>query len=389
MGDEGNIANREEAEKCRDIAKECMRRGDYAKAEKFFDKSLRLFPLPGVRALRDKAAQLQQETSSTKSNRSGPSSPAPPSSSARVAEESTSSRSFTPEQEAGSRKILASAKVSHYEVLGVSRDASEAEIRKSYRKLALRFHPDKNGSPSAEAAFKAISAAFTCLSDPAKRDLYDQTGHDADGPAGDQSGGGGGHPFHNMQQMDPDELYRMFFQSFGAQPGGAFHASFGPGGFRAGRFGHRGGQQEPRRAAQPNGIFQQLVQFLPIIFLLLMSFSSFSGNYSPPAFSLHRQGAFQIPKQTFVHKPPIPYFVTDQFDRSYRPYSEALRRVEGEVEREFRSLLTTKCKNERIYKNNRQYQARFSGAEARKKAEEIPLPSCDEYQERFVNRFSS
>jgi hypothetical protein len=54
-------------------------------------------------------------------------------------------------------------------VLGVSKDADADAIKKAYRKLALKFHPDKNSAPSAEGAFKAISAAFDCLSDPQKR----------------------------------------------------------------------------------------------------------------------------------------------------------------------------------------------------------------------------
>jgi DnaJ-class molecular chaperone len=64
-------------------------------------------------------------------------------------------------------------------VLSVTRTASSVEIKKSYRKLALKFHPDKNSAPSAEAAFKAISAAFDCLSDQSKREMYDQYGHES------------------------------------------------------------------------------------------------------------------------------------------------------------------------------------------------------------------
>ena len=68
----------------------------------------------------------------------------------------------------------------YYELLGVDRNASDSEIKKAYRKLAVKFHPDKNpGDNSAEEKFKEISSAFEILKDPDKRRKYDQLGHDA------------------------------------------------------------------------------------------------------------------------------------------------------------------------------------------------------------------
>ena len=68
----------------------------------------------------------------------------------------------------------------YYETLGVNRSASDSEIKKAYRKLAVKFHPDKNpGDKQAEEKFKEISAAFEILKDPEKRNQYDQFGHDA------------------------------------------------------------------------------------------------------------------------------------------------------------------------------------------------------------------
>ncbi|MBF0173678.1 MAG: molecular chaperone DnaJ [Magnetococcales bacterium] len=76
----------------------------------------------------------------------------------------------------------------YYEILGVKRDASEDEIKKSYRKLAMQFHPDRNpGNKDAESQFKEINGAYEVLKDPKKRSIYDQFGH-----AGLQGGGGGG-----------------------------------------------------------------------------------------------------------------------------------------------------------------------------------------------------
>jgi DnaJ-class molecular chaperone len=80
----------------------------------------------------------------------------------------------------------------YYEVLGVDKKASQAEIKKAYRKRALEFHPDRNKSKDAESKFKEVNAAYEVLSDPQKRTTYDQFGHAAFDPS---RGAAGGNPF--------------------------------------------------------------------------------------------------------------------------------------------------------------------------------------------------
>jgi molecular chaperone DnaJ len=81
------------------------------------------------------------------------------------------------------------AKRDYYEVLGINRDASESDLKKVYRRLAMKFHPDKNpDDPEAESRFTEVKEAYEVLSDSEKRTIYDQYGH-----AGlDQQGGGRG-----------------------------------------------------------------------------------------------------------------------------------------------------------------------------------------------------
>ena len=105
---------------------------------------------------------------------------------------------------------MAENKRDYYEVLGVSKDADEAALKKAYRTLAKKYHPDTNqGNPEAEAKFKEASEAYAVLSDPEKRRQYDQFGHAAfDGGAG--GGGFGGFDFTG----DMGDIFGDIFSDF-------------------------------------------------------------------------------------------------------------------------------------------------------------------------------
>lgn len=150
-------------------------------------------------------------------------------------------RKYTPEQEATVQRIRRCNPTAFYEILDIPKTASDAEVKKAYRKLSLLTHPDKNGHPHADEAFKMVARAFSVLGDKEKREKFDKWGTDPDSrfaqaqaqaqAAGAGMGGAGGNPFMGRrgqpmwdEEISPEELFaRMFggpFGGFGGPFGG-------------------------------------------------------------------------------------------------------------------------------------------------------------------------
>ena len=108
-----------------------------------------------------------------------------------------------------------SSKRDYYEILGVSKSSTSDEIKKAYRKVAMKFHPDRNpGDHTAEEKFKEAAEAYEVLSDSEKRAQYDRFGHSAFGP-----GRGGGFSGHGMNM---DDIFSQFGDIFGDDMFGSF-----------------------------------------------------------------------------------------------------------------------------------------------------------------------
>lgn len=154
----------------------------------------------------------------------------------------------------------------YYQTLGLARGASDEEIKRAYRRQALRYHPDKNKEPGAEEKFKEIAEAYDVLSDPRKREIFDRYGEEGlkgSGPSGGSSGGANGTSFSYTFHGDPHAMFAEFFggrnpfDTFFGQRNGEEgmdiddpFSGFGMGGFPNMNYGRSRPAQEPTRKKQ-------------------------------------------------------------------------------------------------------------------------------------------
>mmetsp|Transcript_5836 Transcript_5836/g.13528 ORF Transcript_5836/g.13528 Transcript_5836/m.13528 type:complete len:481 (+) Transcript_5836:114-1556(+) len=471
--------NKEQAEKCKTIGANALKQAQYDRAVKFFKKSLHLYPLAGVDTLLKTAERLALSSASSSASSGGggsggtnssynasgggasystsssygnggtasassgsasyasagrapPSSsstqrPAPAPSSAPPqsipsAPPSNGGRAFTPAMEETVARILKAkegGRGAHYRVLGIQSNATENEIKKAYRKSAIKVHPDKNSAPQADEAFKAVGLAYATLSDPQKRTIYDRYGEeDPDNRGGGMGGmrrGPGGVHFRPGQEVNPEDIFNMFFgggmggmNGMHRGPGGVhFSTNFGgmPGGFRQQQQRRRGGGQQQQREAEAPGL-ASLIQLLPFLIIMILSFFNMSSEYSSAAgvsgnnkspglnryFTLSSKDPFVNPLHTKLTKvKDIPYFVDNQFLRTLYRDRYQLAQVERMVERAYENYLVEQCNIQRKHKKTLLVEAQKHATQeqinlARRTAERFELSRCIELNDLFPLR---
>ncbi|KAI3470040.1 hypothetical protein Pfo_026703 [Paulownia fortunei] len=331
--------NKDEALKCLKIAKDSIKSGDRSRGLKFLNKARRLDPsieiddlLSNLNASQpeDKNPDVPIDENPSNSSRSGPRCRVPatrPSSSTS----SSTSATYTEEQVTVVREIK--RKKDYYEILGLEKSCSAEDVRKAYRKISLKVHPDKNQAPGAEEAFKMVSKAFQCLSDEESRKKYDLVGSEE--PVYERRGGGvnGMRGFNGFYDgdIDADEIFRNFFF------GGMHPATTGNfGGFTFGP----GVRVRTGGVDQGSNWLRTLIQLLPVILILLVNFLP----SSEPIYSLSRSNSHDT---RFTTQKGVNYYVKSaKFEQQYPPYSPERVAIEQRVEDDYHSVLVHNCRLE-------------------------------------------
>ncbi|GFR42871.1 hypothetical protein Agub_g3862 [Astrephomene gubernaculifera] len=410
-------ANKDEARKCLAIARQCIALDQLEKAEKFAKKAQRLYasveaqsvlealesakaakqaPSPGgpstsgshqhhAHANGHGHSRHHAHTSSRQAD-AGPNLPPKPTRVAKAA--APVEDPGTPEQRELVAQVLRAK--DYYDTLGLKKDATDDDIKKAYRKLALKLHPDKNRALRSDEAFKAVSRAFNCLSDADKRAYYDRTGYEsssaAAAAAAAQRGGGGAGPSgytyytSSAEEFDPEEIFNMFFG--GGFAGPHFRAQFGgvprqrrhqpqssqganSGGHTSGNGGGGGAEQQQRAA------MLGLLQLMPIVLIVVFTF--FQSSQSPP-YSLVQDSSYRVELRTV--RLSIPFYVKSvgELERSYPLGGGARHRLERQVESAYYERLEAKCQQERLMRH------RAWSWGNREQARAMKLESCDEME---------
>eukprot|EP00794_Sanderia_malayensis_P011750 gene11750-12970_t len=365
--------NRDEAERCYQIAEKYLRLGNRSKAKKLLEKSVRLFPLKNATSLLE-AMEKNGASTAGHSEANGANNRQRRKSENKHPEESTRANDIPLHAEYTKDQVEAVNRVrsckDFYDILGVDKDAGENELKKRYRKLALQFHPDKNKAPGASEAFKKIGTAFGVLSDPSKRERYDQYGEEM-GPA--QTHRGRYNDFENeFEDISPEDIFNMFFG--GGYPTGRVYVHRRN---RAHHHNHNQPRQQGFHNAQDSPSLYPFMQLLPILILIGFSLLSSLLVQDPP-YSFQQTGNYVLPRVTERYR--ITYFVQKSFAESYK--GDSLRHVERKVEKDYIEKIQISCYREKQYRQEMLYQARIWGnVEMLKKAENMETRSCDHLRE--------
>lgn len=415
-------SNRDDAERCLDLASKALATGDIEKASRFVEKSKRMYPLPEIQnVLAAKIARAKRSSSKSGTHEASPSSSksaSGASTSTKTGHSSRASSSASPppprpataEMEAAVASIHRKRNGTHYEVLEVSREVDDGVLKKAYRKLALRLHPDRNFAKGADEAFKRVSQAFYVLSDPQRRSHYDTFGSDDPGqpqshrtnrthanPFADM--GGTEHFVHVDGAFSPDDLFSFLFAN---DP--RMRAQFTQPGLRRrthrrARDRHSNSQQEnddsgrTTEETDPRDTHGETAPWVEVwerirplfwLFILMLMLSLWSGDASGPSYSLHRTGYHTVARTT---SNGIPFFVQPGKILSYSDE----RRLWHSVDMQALGQFQGGCEQEEGQEKFLRHQSRswFNRKDTRKQYEDQlrrhRKPSCERFHQLLAS----
>lgn len=384
-------ANRDEVDKCKRIAEGALAAGDTEKAIRFLQKAKRMSPgdasLDALLARAESgggggpsaspaggsnaggatngtssggaaaaAGARHRPSAATTVAGAGAASPSPGSTSSgggtRVGKDG---RTYTTEQMQLVQRILRTK--DYYAILELEKEADAEQVKRAYKKVALKLHPDKNKAPGAEEAFKKLSKAVQCLTDEEKKQVYDRYGDEERIPQQQRQ--------HYQQDfMTPEDLFAAFFG------GGAFQTTHTHH-HHAGNQGEGGGQVQ--RA--------HILQMLPVLLLIFLTLASnFATNSGSGRFSFTANSQYKVERNTASLD--VPYYVTDDFPDHYAEGTKALAEFERQVEIYYVRNLHSECdyQEKTMYKKVMIAKRRGGQDEELKSARSHPRPACKEIE---------
>ncbi|XP_051960189.1 dnaJ homolog subfamily C member 18 [Xyrauchen texanus] len=396
--------DREESDRLIEKAKLCLRSGRKEKALQLLYEAQRIYPSARARVLIDAIVKNggttppEEERTFTpppgwrNSDDDGP----PPHQRLGTQERregsSDDKKSYSEEQRQGVLRIKKCK--DFYEILGVPKDASDEDLKKAYRKLALRFHPDKNCAPGATDAFKAIGNAYAVLSNPEKRQLYNQYGDQ--GPA-ETSSHSSSQPHHTYghhrtfnrdfeADISPEELFNIFFG--GRFPTGNIHVYTNRGASYAHYYQPRRRRTYERREEEveeshSQNNFTALLQLLPVLVLILISVFTQLMATNPP-YSLFYKPSMGLVVSRETQHMGVMYYVDKSFEKEYR--GAALEELEKTIESDYIDHLQNSCWKEKQQKSDLTNLGQlYRDERLKQKAETMKLDHCEKLQS-FMGR---
>ncbi|XP_040459377.1 dnaJ homolog subfamily C member 18 isoform X1 [Falco naumanni] len=278
---------------------------------------------------------------------------------------------YTAEQLDGVRRIKRCR--NYYEILGVERDASEEDLKKAYRKLALKFHPDKNRAPGATEAFKAIGNAFAVLSNPEKRLRYDEFGSDQDYVS---TGQARHYNYYTEFEADitPEEIFNVFFG--GHFPTGNIHmfsnvardAHYYPRRHRNERVWTHEQEEEENR---PQNSYSAFIQLMPVFIIIIVSVITQLMATNPPYSLFYKSSVGHVISRE-TENLQVPYYVDKNFEKNYQ--GAELQELEKTVEKDYIDYIQTSCWKEKQQKSDLSNLAKlYRDERLKQKAESLKL----------------